>query len=529
MKSILLVLIVAAAASAQVARNTAGQFISIPQQPVPTSFDCAADGSVTNAVTGEPIARAHVTLNAGGSAYSTSTDTSGHWTISNMGCVPVMVQVTRVGFLQDAAPRARRGLQRLVLSSGSPVHDIKTELTPQSVAFGKVLDDQGDPIMGAQVIALNARVTVGKLRLQQTGASTTNDLGEYRIANLQHGKYAVCVHMNQPNVQSAQTIATDSCYPGPVDGGAASTMDLPVGREAKVDFTLSEVTPVHVRGTVTGLPEGRGTGINLVKRGANTDFTMNVPGTVRDGKFDFRVPPGSYMVTADYFEAGKRLSARVPVDAGASDIDNIVVNLDAGFTVTGNVRVVSQSGQTPSIPQFGLNLIPSESGNESGLLKWEPDRTGFTVNDLLAGTYRLNVSPPPPYYVSSATLGGQDILNSEVPISQAAGPIEVVLRDDGGSIDGDVADANGQPVTSGVMLIRNFTRVAVTASQANGHFRLQNLAPGDYTIYAWDSPDDVEYADTDWMRRNATGGTAVTVTAGQNQQVKLTEQLVPQL
>ncbi|HEY3825898.1 MAG TPA: carboxypeptidase-like regulatory domain-containing protein [Bryobacteraceae bacterium] len=529
MKSILLILIVAAAASAQVARNAIGQVSSIPQQPVPTSFDCSADGSVTNSVTGEPIARAHVILNAGGTAYSSSTDASGHWVISDMGCVSVMLQVTRVGFLQDATPRTRRGPQRLVLNSGSPVHDVKTELTPQSVAFGKVLDDQGDPIMGAQVMALSARVTAGKLRLQQTGASMTNDLGEYRIANLQHGKYAVCVHINQPNVQSAQPISADSCYPGPIDGGAASTMDLPAGREAKVDFTLAEVVPVHVRGTVTGLPEGRGTGINLVKRGPNTDFTMNVPGTVREGKFDFRVPPGPYTLTADYFEGGKRLSARVPVDAGASDIDNIVVNLDAGFTVTGNVRVVSQSGQASSVPQFGVNLIPSESGSEAGLVKWEPDHSAFTVNDLLAGTYRLNVFPPPPYYVNSATLGGQDILNSEVPISQAAGPIEVVLRDDGGSIEGDVADANGQPVASGVMLIRNSTRVAVAASQANGHFRLQNLAPGDYTIYAWDNTDDVEYADADWMRRNAAGGMAVTVTAGQNQQVKLTEQLVPQL
>jgi hypothetical protein len=523
MKSILLVLVIAAAAPAQF------RSAIVVQQPTPSSFDCAADGSVTNSVTGEPIARARVVVNAAGTAYSTSTDSSGRWTLSNLGCAPGMLQVTRVGFLPGGSSGMLRGAQRLALSSGSPVHDVKTELTPQSVAFGKVVDDQGDPVMGAQVLALTARVNAGKLKLQQTGATITNDLGEYRIANLQRGKYVVCVHMNQPNVQSGQTEAMDSCYPGPLDGGTASTMDLPAGRETKVDFTLSEITPVHVRGTVTGLPEGRGMGVNLVKRGSDADFAMNVPGNVRDGKFDFRVPPGSYMLRADYFEAGKRLSARVPVDVGSSDIDNVVVNLDGGFTITGNVHIVSQSGQTPSVPQFGVNLIPSEAGSESGVMKWEPDRSTFTVNDLLAGTYRLNVSPPMPYYVASATLGGQDILNSEVPISQAAGPIEIVLRDDGGSIEGDVADANGQPVVAGVMLIRNSTRAAFTTSQSTGHFRLQSIAPGDYTIYAWDDPDEVEYADTDWMRRNGAGGTSVTVTAGQSQQVKLTEQLVPQL
>ena len=65
-------------------------------------------------------------------------------------------------------------------------------------------------------------------------------------------------------------------------------------------------------------------------------------------------------------------------------------------------------------------------------------------------------------------------------------------------------------------------------SQPSGHFKIQNVAPGDYTIYAWDDPNEVEYADPDWMRRNGGGGTAITVAASQNQQIKLTLQPVPQ-
>ena len=250
----------------------------------------------------------------------------------------------------------------LTLVSGSPVHDLKTELTPQSDAIGKVLDDQGDPVMSAQVSVLGSRVVDGRSRFQQTGSGMTNDLGEYRIANLPRGKYILCAHFNQPNAMQSQsqTIAADTCYPGPPESGVASAMDLPAGRETKVDFTLNQVLPVHVRGSVSGLPEGRGIGVNLVKRGVNSDSGGNVPGAVRDGRFDFRVPPGSYMLTADYFEAGKRLTARVPIDAGSSDIDNVAVHLDSGFTVTGIVRVISQSTQTASMPQFGVNLRSSE-------------------------------------------------------------------------------------------------------------------------------------------------------------------------
>src|ERR1700689_3439947 len=175
MKSIPLILVVAALAPAQVTRLANGQVPSrFPVQP--TSFDCSADGTVVNSVTGEPIARAHVNAIPNGTAgYSTVTDSSGKWAISNMGCAPGVVQVTRPGFLQNPPGGAFR---RVTLVSGSPVHDLKTELIPQSVAFGKVLDDQGDPVMGAQVTALVSRVVDGHLRFQASGMSRANDLGE---------------------------------------------------------------------------------------------------------------------------------------------------------------------------------------------------------------------------------------------------------------------------------------------------------------------------------------------------------------
>ena len=124
--------------------------------------------------------------------------------------------------------------RQITLISGSPVHDLKIELIPQSVAWGKVTDRQGDPVMGVQVTALASRVVDGRARFQQAASGMTNDLGEYRVANLQRGKYILCVHQNQPGIQSAsRTTTADTCYPGPVEGGAASAIDLPAGRERK--------------------------------------------------------------------------------------------------------------------------------------------------------------------------------------------------------------------------------------------------------------------------------------------------------
>jgi hypothetical protein len=441
------------------------------------------------------------------------------------------MQITRVGFLQGGATRQAdtSPFRILRLISASPAHAIRTELVPQSVAYGKVVDDQGDPVQGVMVSAMSARVVDGRIRFQPAGSTQTNDLGEYRIASLARGKFVFCARPRpfgapQPQPQGAQTMPAESCYPGPIDGGAASAMDLPASREAKVDFTLGQATAVHVRGAVTGLPEGRGSGIRMIRRG--NEIGNDVPGNVRDGKFDFLVLPGAYTIAADYFENGARLMARVPLEVGGAGIDNLAVHLEPGFTVTGAVHVTSQAGRAAP-QQFGMLLRSSDQTGSAGQLKWDADHTSFSFGEMTAGSYRLEVSPPAPFYVKSATLAGQDILNNEIQISQGAGPIDVQLRDDGGSIEGDATDGNGQPVFSSVMLLRGNVRVVNLMAQA-GHFKAQNVAPGDYTICAWDDQTNVQYADPDWMKRNATGCEAVSVTAGQSQQIKLTQQVAPE-
>ena len=81
MKTLPLILISAGLGVAQNAgvftqtRAANGAIVSRP--PAPSSFDCSADGTVVNAVTGEAIARAHVNVTVGGTTYSANTDTSG--------------------------------------------------------------------------------------------------------------------------------------------------------------------------------------------------------------------------------------------------------------------------------------------------------------------------------------------------------------------------------------------------------------------------------------------------------------------
>jgi hypothetical protein len=100
----------------------------------------------------------------------------------------------------------------------------------------------------------------------------------------------------------------------------------------------------------------------------------------------------------------------------------------------------------------------------------------------------------------------------------------LVLSDDGGAVEGDVADDKGASVAAWVLLQRYGGQSRNARADTNGHFRFDNIPPGDYKAYAWSDSANVEYANPDWMRRNGTG-VALSVQPGQSQQVRLTRQV----
>lgn len=161
--------------------------------------DCAVSGTVINAMTGEPVPRAMVSL-GGFDAAGSATDATGHWSISNTSCtLNRPVNASHIGFIASNMLRTSPGSRPTVVNlvSGTPVTGVKISLMPEASIAGKVLDPNGDPIEGARVQAAHAVVQAGQRTLVNTGAAATDSQGNFRMGGLPPGRYVICAASSQ--------------------------------------------------------------------------------------------------------------------------------------------------------------------------------------------------------------------------------------------------------------------------------------------------------------------------------------------
>ena len=482
--------------------------------------NCSIDGTVVNLSTNAPIARAHVTVAGRDDSFVADTDAAGKWRLGNLACGRVTISAVRPGFIRipQGAP--------FEVKAGVPLRDVKIELIPQAVLAGRVLDDQGDPVQGAQVNVLTTRIINGIRGVQASNSMVANDLGEYRFAGLAAGKYFVCANGPPAVLATGAPPIGERCYPGPLEGGAAGAMNVSAGYEGRIDFTLSPLAAFNVSGVVSGYPEGT-TGLVTLTPRRQVARIMGLSAQVHpDGTFLIRgVAAGSYTVSARAAQLNNRLMARAPVDVAGSDVNGIQLRLEAGVTVTGAMKIISVAGKKPAKPQYTLLLRSSEGSVGPGISGWDETRTTFSIDDVMPGSYRLEFSPPAPFYLKSATMGGRDMLASDVPIGPGATAIEVVISDDGGVVEGDVT-ADDMPTAAWIYLERNGVPSRNAVADSKGHFRIEGLPPGNYKVYAWDDNTRVEYGNPEWMTRNGKG-VSVSIGEGETAQVKLVRQVAP--
>jgi hypothetical protein len=160
------------------------------------------------------------------------------------------------------------------------------------------------------------------------------------------------------------------------------------------------------------------------------------------------------------------------------------------------------------------------------------DDGSFLVENIAPGKYRLMVMHiPKKTYVKSIRIGGQNVLDSGFETTAGVDLNAVVdLGVDAGEISGVVEGNNGHVVRSAmVTLLPNPARgersdlYRVTSTDQNGQFDIDDIAPGDYKLYAWEDVEPDSYMDSEFIKAHEAHAYKVSVKPKSRQQVKLSQ------
>ena len=526
-----------------------------------SSPGCSLAGRVLNAANGEPVRHARLVLqhtdNPGAGAGmpardTTMTDDRGAFTMKDIEPGKYRFSAERPGFARAEYGARRPGREGVTLSldAGQRLEGMVFRLIPQAVISGRILDQDGDPVDRVMVTANRYFYRIGKKQLAPAGSAMTDDLGEYRIFGLAPGRYYLsATYRNfspylamatRPAAKSAEEAYVPTYYPGTVDTANASALDLAPGTQLRsMDFALTKAHTVHVRGRVNS-PEGVSRGFVMITLAPRGQITWEMIRRARvldpQGNFELAdVRPGSYTLTA--FASGGKSTyfARQQVDVGSSNIDGLMLNLSAGFEVTGRLQV--EGPPPPSLSEIRVNLSSREPGEMSfgpmpnGHVK---DDGSFTLSNVGMEVYRTRVSGlPDGYYLKSVRVSDDEVMDSGIDMTRGApGPLVITVSAKAGQIEGVVLDDKQQPTAgASVVLVpepkfrdRPETFRDVTTDQY-GRFVLKNLEPGAYKLFAWEDVEPGEYMDPEFLKPVEQRGHAVQIHEGSRESAEL--KLIP--
>jgi len=519
---------------------------SNPPVARPKTEECSVSGIVVKLAGGEPVKTATVQLqNLQDLARTTSvvTDVSGRFELRGIDPGRYWLKVSRTGFVtQEYGQRTPNDPgAEIRLSAGQNLRDLLFRLIPWGVISGRILDEEGEPLPWAQVSALREVYSSGKRKLSPEALVPTNDLGDFRLFGLKPGRYFVSAKYKAGlHIVGRGEVREDDnddfrpefmpiYYPNSPDPARASTIALKAGEEiTSVEILLRPVATYRIRGRVYNMVAGRrsntGVIVQLEQRNSNItwgspDRQLNVEKT--DGSFEIAgVLPGSYTLSAFWFEDGRRYQARQSIEVGNADLEGVNLAIMSGITIPG--RIVWDG--KPSLERD--ELLVSIAAADSMVSFNTPARVvggSFVLRDVFDGTYRLRViGQSKDGYVKSVRYGSSESLDSGFTVFRGTqSSLEVTISSRGARIQGAVMEKDNLPVT-GVWVVlvpdeahRDQSRLFQKAAPDQfGHYLLRGIAPGDYKVFSWDEVEDGAWEDPDFLRTFEDRGQKVSVEEG---------------
>jgi len=515
-------------------------------------------GRVLAAPGNTPLRRAQMTLRWSedeGFQRITQTDAQGRFEFTELPAGRFTLTAGAAGFvpLQYGQRRPYESGTPITLRAAETAASIDFALPRGSVIAGRVSDEFGQPLIGAEVTARRSRYTEsGQQTLAPVRTATTDDRGEFRLFGLLPGEYLVdgmlrsaasypgsSTNPNNPLEGFQQTF-----YPGTANAADAHPISLGIGVETHIQIGLMPTRLVRVSGTIRDsqdrplfpaqvtLWSKRG-GMFSVGAGGSTSATSTA-----DGSFTFAgVAAGEYAL-----QVSNRIPGQLPplpvAESGSlalnvrdADVSGLRITTSRGSVVSG--RVIWE-GAAPRMTLRASGQSVESVGPGTIMLSGNIDDSGEFQIGGLYGRVQLGVplAANSNWVVKSVTVDGQDVTDEPVDVSARAGieGVRIVMTDKVSNVSGQVKDGNGTPLDQYVVVLqaadlkepRIAARWVRTARpDTDGRFEIRNLRPGRYHATAIDALEDGRQFSPEFQKELRRGAREFTVREGETMSLDL--------
>jgi protocatechuate 3,4-dioxygenase beta subunit len=512
-------------------------------------------GRVLSADTGAPLRRAQILVAAGqlGVRRFTTTDAEGRYEIVELAEGRYNVTASKGGYvtLQYGQRRAFEPGRPVAVAEGQDVSQVDIALPRGSVITGRITDEFGEPIAGAQVQVQRYQYgPSGQRRLTFAGGNgltLTDDRGEFRAYGLMPGEYVVSGIVRQPmfqagaNANDASEGYAPTYYPGTPNPAQAELLTLGLGQEMAVQLTLQAARMARVSGVVTDA-EGRPLReARVTIRPASNEGMMTMSSAVigPDGTFAVtNVPPGSHVldvVTQARAQDAAPEVASMPLTIGNEDITGLRLTTAPAATVSGTVVFEGTSPRQGVMGGLRITVQSAEDQAIGRLLGFGFDGgavredASFQLRGMGSVLFRaINLGP---WMLKSVRLNGEDITDTPLDLTGAnVEGLRVVLTDRQTDVSGGVTDEDRQPVREFVVVVQPLREIAGPSLQRflrtarpdqDGKFGLRGIPPADYIATAVETLEQGGEWDPEYRSRLRDAGRRFSIKEGESIQLDL--------
>lgn len=513
-----------------------------PRVETPPKTTGAVEGKVIDRVTHEPVRKVSVYLDPSdskqGTSYVAESNADGLFRIEDVDPGEYHVAAERTGFELKVPGASGAPLPPVKVAVGETTKDLVVPLSPLAVITGRVIDEDGDPVRGANVRAMRYNYVHGKRDLQQAGQTQANDKGEYRMYGLRPGSYYLqLTGGGQPAYFGPARIAirgtpaprgySPTYYPNSPDIGHATPVDVRAGAlVTEIDIRLQRQVQFSVRGKLPEESDPRRSRffVRILPRDSDGNTS---PGREMPGSFEFQgLVPGSYMLLGTQASGDQRTYASLPVEIFNQDVDAGMLQFKPAASVSGTVRVAAgaalPSGVHVTLQPDGPTIFSFPSSDA------KPDGS-FVLKDVPPIVYTVNVSGIGRMYLKTIQVGDRKAENGKADFTQSTAPLAIVLGADTGIIEGHVKDAEGKPVARARVTVvpqgdhavrTDLARFAFTDD--DGAFSVKDVPPGDCKVFAWEDVEPGAPDDPAFRKRFERRGVGVVLKPGGKTKADLT-------